>query len=77
MAKRFSLRTILGKVWDEMAPAVSQGSNELGAVLYTGSGYVMYGRGGQERVTMDSLRAEAHAKQQNKESGREQGGREM
>jgi hypothetical protein len=77
MAKRLSLKAILGKVWDEMAPAVSHGSSEIAASLYTGSGFVMYPRAGQEPMTMDSLRAEVNAKQQSKEGGREQGGREL
>jgi hypothetical protein len=48
----------------------AMGAHELGAVLYTGSGFVMYPKAGKEQsVTMDGLRAEARAKEQ--EQGRD------
>ena len=75
MAKK--IKAFLGKLWDEFAPAVSHGASELGASLYTGSGYVMYSRSGPEPVTMASLRAEAHSKEQGKDTrGQERGGPE-
>jgi hypothetical protein len=85
MAKPSKLKAILGKIWDEMAPAVAHGSSELGAAMYSGSGsgYVMYARGGQEPVTMESLRAEIQAKEQSmdarglEQNGPEKGGREL
>jgi hypothetical protein len=83
MAKQSWIKALLGKVWDEMAPAASHGSSELGAALYTGSGFVLYPRAGKEPVSMESLRANAQAKVHAKDGkeqdrdGREQGGREL
>ena len=34
------VRAALGRLWDEAAPAVSQGSSELASAMYTGSGFV-------------------------------------
>jgi hypothetical protein len=57
--KKSLLSRILGRVWDETAPAVSQGSSELASVMYTGSAFVHP----RPIETMAQLQAEAQQKQ--------------
>jgi hypothetical protein len=55
------IKAVLGRVWDEMAPAAGHGSSEVAAAMYTGSAMVMYPRAGEQGMTMEQLRAEVRA----------------
>lgn len=43
-----TLKQVLGKAWDEMAHVGAHGAHEVASALFTGNGFVMYPRAGQE-----------------------------
>jgi hypothetical protein len=49
-----SLIDIGGRIWDGVAPTVNMGKSEIAAAMFSGHGYVMYGRthegGAQEQI---------------------------
>jgi hypothetical protein len=69
-----SLAKIIDDIGKEVAHKLEMGAHEVGAVLYTGSAFVLYA--GQEPMTMDEVREEA---KQHEKGGqeRERGGMEM
>jgi hypothetical protein len=54
-----SLINVGGQVWDSLAPTVNMGKSEIAAVLFSGHGYVMYGRaheGGAQKQSQEEAK---------------------